>query len=106
MEHNLNVQLTSRALKDLQKIRDFNDTFYGVPKSKEVIESLFKLMEVLENPIADFTEIGSIDDDFIHLKYEYRKLIDGYYKITYRKSKQNIFVVRVFDTRQNPRKNK
>lgn len=106
MENTINVQLTSRALKDLQKIRDFNDNFYGVSQSKEIIVSLFKLMEVLENSTVDFTEIGSIDEDFVHLKYEYRKLIQSYYKITYRKSKQNIFVVRVFDTRQNPRKNK
>jgi hypothetical protein len=74
----ISVKLTSRALKDLQKIRGFNDNFYGIPKSKKIIDSLFKLMEILESPDADFTEIGSIDEDFVHLKYEYRKLIESY----------------------------
>lgn len=102
----ITVELTSRALKDLQKIRVFNDTLYGVPKSKEIINTLFEIMEILENPDFDFTKIGGIDNDFAHLKYEYRKLIDSHYKITYRKAKNKIYVVRVFDTRQNPNKNK
>lgn len=100
------VELTSRALKDLQKIRGFNDVLYGVPKSKEIINTIFKTIEILEIPDFDFTEIGSIDEDFKHLKYEYRKLLENHYKITYRKNKSKIYVVRVFDTRQNPNKNK
>ena len=34
------IELTSRALKDLQKIRGFNDMLYGVPKSKEIINTI------------------------------------------------------------------
>lgn len=100
------IELTSRALKDLQKIRGFNDMLYGVPKSKEIINTIFKTIEILERPDFNFTEIGSIDEEFVHLKYEYRKLIENHYKITYRKTKNKIYVVRVFDTRQNPKKNK
>ena len=100
------VQLTSRALKDLQKVRGFNDLLYGVSKSKEIINTIFATIEILENPDVDFTEIGAIDEDFVHLKYDYRKLITSHYKITYRKNKSKIYVVRIFDTRQNPNKNK
>ncbi len=100
------VQLTSRALKDLQKVRGFNDLLYGVSKSKEIINTIFETIEILENPDVDFTEIGAIDEDFVHLKYDYRKLITSHYKITYRKNKSKIYVVRIFDTRQNPNKNK
>jgi plasmid stabilization system protein ParE len=106
MGNKIIVELTSRALKDLQKIRGFNDVLYGIPKSKEIINTVFKTIEILEIPDFDFTEIGSIDEDFVHLKYEYRKLIENHYKITYRKTKSKIYVVRVFDTRQNPNKNK
>lgn len=102
----ITVELTSRALKDLQKIRRFNDVLYGIPKSKEIINTLFEIMEILENPDFDFTKIGAIDEDFAHLKYEYRKLIESHYKITFRKARTKIYVVRVFDTRQNPNKNK
>ena len=100
------VQLTSRALKDLQKVRGFNDLLYGVSKSKKIINTIFETIEILENPDVDFTEIGAIDEDFVHLKYDYRKLITSHYKITYRKNKSKIYVVRIFDTRQNPNKNK
>jgi hypothetical protein len=80
MGNNIIVELTSRALKDLQKIRGFNDVLYGIPKSKEIINTVFKTIEILEIPDFDFTEIGSIDEDFVHLKYEYRKLIENHYK--------------------------
>ena len=100
------VQLTSRALKDLQKVRGFNDLLYGVSKSKKIINTIFETIEILENPDVDFTEIGAIDEDFVHLKYDYRKLITSHYKITYRKNKSKKYVVRIFDTRQNPNKNK
>ena len=100
------VQLTSRALKDLQNVRGFNDLLYGVSKSKKIINTIFETIEILENPDVDFTEIGAIDEDFVHLKYDYRKLITSHYKITYRKNKSKKYVVRIFDTRQNPNRNK
>jgi len=108
MESVKRVELTSRSLKDLQKIRVFNDNLYSISKSKEIINDIFKELEILENPTMDFTEIGVIDEEFIHLKYEYRKLVTvtSHYKITYRKGKKAIYVVRIFDTRQNPSKNK
>ncbi len=102
----LKVELTSRALKDLQKIRLFNDELYNESKSREIISAIFQRIETLESAIVDFTEIGLIDEDFVHLKYEYRKLIEEHYKITFRKGKKNIYIVRIFDTRQNPLKNR
>jgi plasmid stabilization system protein ParE len=106
MGNQIIVQLTSRALKDLQKLRGFNDLLYGVSKSKDIINTIFETIEILENADVDFTEIGAVDEDFVHLKYDYRKLITSHYKITYRKNKSKIYVVRIFDTRQNPNKNK
>ena len=106
MEFFRRVELTARSLKDLQKIRVFNDSLYSICKSKEIIDDIFKELEILENPTTDFIEIGVIDEEFIHLKYEYRKLVTSHYKIMYRKGKKAIYVVRIFDTRQNPSKNK
>lgn len=100
------IKLTFRALKDLQNIRLFNDELYSVLKSKEIIETIFQEISLLQNSTIDFSEMGAIDEDFLHLTYEYRKLIISHYKITYRKGKKSIYVVRIFDTRQNPSKNK
>ncbi len=100
------VELTSRAIKDLKKIKSFNSDLYGAPRAQGIIDEIFDLLETLENPDFDFSEIGEVDKDFEHLKYPYRKLSLPHCKITYRKGKTKIYVIRIFDTRQNPKKNK
>ena len=85
---------TTRALKDLEKTTRFNESLYGFTKA----------IEILEN--SNFSEIGSVDEDFLHLKRKYRKLIHLHCKITYRESQTKIYINRVFDTWQNPNKNK
>ncbi|WP_026713239.1 type II toxin-antitoxin system RelE/ParE family toxin [Flavobacterium daejeonense] len=98
------VYWTSRALKDLEKVTRFNATLYGFSKAIVIATGLRERTEVLEN--SNFKEIGAVDEDFVHLKYEYRKLIHHHCKITYREGKSKIYINRVFDTRQNPTKNK
>lgn len=52
--------------------------------------------------------MGTVDEEFKHLKRGYKKLIEDNIKITYRisKTKTIVYINRVFDTRQDPRKNK
>ncbi len=50
MESVIRVELSARSLKDLQKIRVFNDNLYSISKSKEIINDIFKELEILENP--------------------------------------------------------
>lgn len=96
---------TYRAKKDLEKNFHFNKALYGKEKAKEIAYNIQKRTLILENPEYNFEQIGSIDESFSHLKYTYRKLIEGYCKITYRVGKTKIYIVRVFDTRQHPAKN-
>ncbi|WP_340074229.1 type II toxin-antitoxin system RelE/ParE family toxin [Leptobacterium sp. I13] len=100
------VELTKRAIKDLNKIKSFNRELLGEEKAVEIIAILFKRMSMLESTTVDLTNIGAVDEYFSHLKYEYRKLLEDYYKITYRIGKEKIYIIRVFDTRQHPNKNK
>ena len=100
------VELTSRAIKDLKKVKSFNLDLYGIVRAIEIIDAIFELLGTLENPNYNFTEIGEVDKDFNHLKYSYRKLTHHHCKITYRNGKTKIYVIRIFDTRQNPKKNK
>lgn len=71
-----------------------------------IIYKIFNRIQILESSDIDLHKIGAIDESFSKLKRTYRKLILDYYKITYREGKTKIFIVRVFDTRQNPKKNK
>ena len=98
------VYWTSRAIKDLEKVTRFNATLYGFKKAILIATELRESTEILES--NNFKEIGAVDEDFVHLKYEYRKLIQHHCKITYREGKTKIYINRVFDTRQNPNKNK
>lgn len=96
---------THRAKRDLERIYSFNKVLYGIEKAKAISFRIQERTLLLENSEYNFEEVGSIDVAFSHLKFTYRKLIEGYCKITYRIGKTNIFIVRVFDTRQNPSKN-
>ncbi|MGO3182491.1 MAG: type II toxin-antitoxin system RelE/ParE family toxin [Aequorivita sp.] len=96
---------THRANKDLKKIFAFNKVIYDVEMAKEIAHKIRERTLILENPEYNFEQIGSIDESFSHLKFTYRKLIEGYCKITYRVGKSKIYIVRVFDTRQHPSKN-
>ena len=97
---------TTRAKKDLGRIIRFNTTLFNQEKAIMIANGLQKSTEILENPNNSFVKIGEVDDDFTHLKQEYRKLIKHHCKITYREGKTKIYIVRVFDTRQHPDKNK
>ncbi len=97
---------TSRAIKDLEKTTQFNSVLYGFKKAIEIAKEIQKSTEILENSEFEFYEIGQIDDEFQHFKRNYRKLIHRYCKITYREGSSKIYINRVFDTRQNPLKNK
>lgn len=97
---------TSRAIKDLEKITRFNSKLFGFNKAIAIALEIKKETEIFENIEYDFSEIGSIDESFSHLKRDYRKLLVHHCKITYREGKDKIFINRVFDTRQNPSKNK
>jgi len=99
------IKLTNRALEDLKNVKVFCTKLYGNVKAKEITDDIFKHLKILEANNYKFDEIGEIDNSFSHLKYEYRKLLKSHFKITYRVGKTKIYIFRVFDTRQNPRKN-
>ena len=99
------IKLTLRAIKDLEKAKSFYTLQYGKDKVEEIIDAVFKHLEILENPDNKFSEIGEVDTAFSRLKSEYRKLIKGHFKLTYREGKSKIYVVRIFDARQDPKKN-
>lgn len=101
-----NLFWTQRALGDFAKINSFNEQLLGNEKSYEVTENIVQKILLLVNPAFDYTTIGSPDEAFSTYKREYRKLIESHYKITYRIGKDKIYIMRIFDTRQNPHKNK
>jgi plasmid stabilization system protein ParE len=100
------VEFTKRALKDLQKVTKFNAELVGEEKAKIIAHEIVESTTILENTEYDFKNLGSVDAFFDYLKTEYRKIYHKDYKINYREGNTKIYIVRIFDTRQNPNKNK
>jgi plasmid stabilization system protein ParE len=95
-----------RAKKDLWKIYDFNTRAIGEETAFKIIKHVLDRVELLSDP--KFVRMGAVDENFKHLKHQYKKLIEKDIKITYRMSasKSLVYINRVFDTRQNPSKNR
>lgn len=98
------INWTARSLKDIDKITRFNSKLYGLEKAMSISNSIARYVKILDS--ENFKELGNVDQDFDHLSRNYRKLIYNHCKITYREGKNKIYICRVFDTRQNPDKNK
>lgn len=96
---------TTRASKDLKNIHEFYKELYGVDKAEIILLEIRTHTEILESPDINLEHIGEIDEFFRHLKRDYRKLIYNHCKITYRIGNSAIYINRVFDTRQDPKKN-
>jgi hypothetical protein len=60
---------TNRAIKDLEKVTRFNIKLFGFNKSIKIATEIQEATEILA--FFEFNKIGSIDEDFTHLKFEY-----------------------------------
>jgi toxin ParE1/3/4 len=89
---------TAKAFKDLVSIYNLiaKDSKTA---AKKIVDSILDREEQLQSQPGS----GTIQKG-LTLKKEYRFLIQGHYKIIYREGKTNIYVIKVFDTRQNPKK--
>lgn len=99
------IKWTSRAKKDLRKVYEFYVELAGEEKAFEIITSVIRRVGSLSDD--RFVRMGPTDEQFRHLKHQYKKLIDKNIKVTYRlsSSKPAVFINRVFETRQHPSKN-
>ena len=72
----------------------------SLPVAKKLKKEVFTSTSSLKN----HPEIGQIEELLKNKKFEYRYLIKGNYKIIYRIENDRVYVIDVFDCRQNPTK--
>ena len=90
---------SARSLKDLDRAHDLlSEKSFQV--ANQTVENVLERVTQLEA----FPESGPLEPSLAHRKKEHRYLVSGHYKIIYRIEKQQVLIVRVFDTRQNPEK--
>ena len=90
---------SENSLNDLENIHNLLSQ-NSDQAAKKTIASLLNRVGQLEA----FPKSGPIEQSLSHKKKKHRYLVEGNNKIVYRLEKQNIFIVRVFDARQNPEK--
>jgi plasmid stabilization system protein ParE len=78
--------------------------YYYEVAGRKVALSIQKNIMVAAKKLASMVELGLIEPELEHTKFQYRSLIAGNYKIIYRIADGHIYIVDVFDTRQNPEK--
>lgn len=104
MEEEIEIQIiwTDRAKADLHKVYEFNCDVMPEPKAWGIV---VQLSDFTEKNLKERIDVGMPDFQFAHLGYDYKKLIEPPYKITYRIEGTVKYVLRVFDQRQHPDKN-
>lgn len=88
-----------RSLKDLDKAHDLLSED-SLSSANRTVETVLERVGQLEK----FPKSGPVEQSLAHRKKEHRYLVSGHHKIIYRIEKQKVFIIRVFDTRQNPEK--
>ena len=93
---------TEFAEEDIKIIFEFLTTEQGIPIeiAERIVDSLFERVEQL----LLFPRSGELDPFLEEFEKAHRHLVQGNYKIIYRVEKETVFIVSVFDTRQDPQK--
>jgi toxin ParE1/3/4 len=93
------VIFTTKALTDLIDIQIFLENI-SENYADKTVDEIYKRAFDLES----FPEMGQREPLLVKYSIAYRYLIEGDYKIIYSVENDKIFINRIFDTRQNPKK--
>lgn len=88
---------TDNAVNDLREVYNFLAS-KSLASANRIIDKIIAKPEILLK--SKFYKMHQIDE----FNSNYRRLIEGNYKIMYREINKDIVIFRVFDSRQNPQK--
>ena len=94
-----NAIWTKRALKDLEVIYDF----LGSKSQTAALKLIIKLLEI-DRYFNTSLFIDGPSQPSKSKKHDYRYIVESGHKIIYYRTKSSVYIVGVFDTRQNPKK--
>ena len=97
----MNLIYAPTAWLSLDKSIDFL-RLQEVPESKisEIVRQVFEKAETLKT----FPQSGQKETMLLHRKNQYRRLVIRYFKIVYFIEGENVHIVAIFDTRQDPKR--
>lgn len=100
MEEKITILWTDKAKADLRTIFDY----YCLETSEKIAHQMIHKLLKKTTQLSKNPKSGAVEPYLGHLKFEYRRLVEGHYKIIYRIQDTKVFINRVFDSRQNPYK--
>jgi plasmid stabilization system protein ParE len=80
--------------------------YYSFRVSKKIAERIIQEIKEKSKSLVFQSFIGQEEEFLAHLNLGHRYILAGNYKIVYRIDKEYIYIVDIFDTRQNPTKMK
>ena len=93
---------TNLAISELKSIF----IYYRMAANETVADKIRKSIFNATKPLNKQPFIGQIEENLIELKQEHRYLVEGNYKIIYRIIDTDVYIIDIFDCRQNPQKMK
>ncbi len=102
-ERKVEIVFDHRALKDLDRIHAFTILTQDKKKADQLI---FQIRGFIEQRIGGAIDGGIADSRYEGFSGKLKKIIYGHYRISYLKTGNFRIVLRVFDTRQHPHKNR
>lgn len=94
----MKIVWTHFAIETLKEIFDYYKDIAGKDIAHKINAQIFKST----NQLKKHPNSGQIETSLEQLGEEHRYLVSGNYKIIYRKVKEGILIIDVFDTRQDP----
>ena len=98
----MKIEITEKAEERLKEIYQYYKREASIVVAKRIKDDILKRIKTLK----DYKELGPVDEHLQYLNLAHRKLTQGNYKIVYRIEKKIIYITDIFDTQQDPDKQK
>ena len=96
----MNIIWTHEALEETKSIYQYYKLKASIIIAKNIKSKIFSSVKNLSKQGRK----GQIEELLLHKKDEYRYLVAGNYKVIYKVTEKEIYIMKVFDCRQNPEK--
>lgn len=98
----MKIRITQRAEELLKEIYKYYKREASITVARRIKNSILERIKTLK----DYKELGPVDEHLELLNLGHRKLTQGNYKIVYRIEKNIIYITDIFDSQQDPDKQK
>jgi plasmid stabilization system protein ParE len=98
----MKIKVTENAEDRLKEIYQYYKREASITIARRIKNDILERIKILK----DYKELGPVDEHLKYLNLKHRKLTEGNYKVVYRVEEDTIYITDVFDTRQDPDKQK